>query len=236
MRPVRKTPADAGIAIRHTNPPSTSKEARDAWNGFYGQNKHQTKARCLEEQLGLCAYSEIPLSDSELGMHLDHIEPRSVNPGRTFDHSNLLLSAIDDAKTRSLAKQDVFGGHYRGNKYSATGFIHPLQPNCRDYFHYAASGKIMPNVSLPRREQAKARLTIYLLNLNAPLLIGRRQHWINELNRQIDSLLDSPEALDHFAKGYLCPEHGRLQQFLSASCEQFGTLGDRVIAAHCPDC
>lgn len=83
--------------------------ANNPWDNFHLEDG--TRKKCWIEQFGLCAYSEIKLDDGALGAHLDHVEPKSKNPARTFDHTNLLLSAIDDIGARQLARQDVFGGH-----------------------------------------------------------------------------------------------------------------------------
>ena len=111
MRHIRKGNGDWRLAQRHQRPPATKDEARKAWRRF--DYRDNTRQICLCEQFGLCAFSEIVLNESDLGMHLDHVEPKSKNPSRTFDHGNLVLSAIADTKLSSLAKQNVFGGNYR---------------------------------------------------------------------------------------------------------------------------
>jgi uncharacterized protein (TIGR02646 family) len=234
MRTVAKRGGDRWLNRRHLNPPATAQQAKEAWGHF--RRKDKTRDICLSEQHGLCAYSETVLDDTDLGMHLDHVEPKSKNPARTFDHHNLLLSAIDDAKVRHLARQDVFGGHFRGNFYSKTGFIHPLNPDSRRFFHYTSVGTVEPAPGLSASDARKARYTIAVLNLNAPLLVNRRQHWLEELEREIDNLLNHPEALAHFAEAELCPTNGRLRPFHSAVRERFSGMGEKVLASRCPEC
>ena len=116
MRTISKQRGHWRINQRNQNPPATAPEAESAWQNY--RHKQDARETCLAEQFGLCAYSETVLNEAEPGMHLDHVEPKSKNPARTFDHANLLLSAIDHAKLKTLARHDVFGGHFRLNRYS----------------------------------------------------------------------------------------------------------------------
>ena len=110
MRAIHKGEADYQLQQRHQNPPISAAEARSAWSNFRGERYARTRDKCLDEQYGLCGYSEIGLDDQDpviddqgqtlsrpLGIHLEHVEPKSHNPARTFDHSNLIACAIDDA-------------------------------------------------------------------------------------------------------------------------------------------
>jgi uncharacterized protein (TIGR02646 family) len=169
-------------------------------------------------------------------MHIDHVEPKSLNPSRTFEHGNLLLSAISDKKLQGMPREDVFGGHYRGNRYSRVGFIHPLWPASRRFFHYASNGEVGPAFGLSARDARKARYTITILNLNSPVLVNRRRNWLEELELEIDKLLDAPAALRQFAEAELCDTGGKLRPFHSAVRERFGGLGEAVMAQHCPAC
>ncbi len=208
--------------------------ANNPWDNF--RLKDGTRKKCWIEQFGLCAYSEIEFDDGALGAHLDHVEPKSKNPARTFDHTNLLLSAIDDIGARQLARQDVFGGHDRGNRYSKTDFVNPLWSDSRRYFHYGSNGRVTPALGLSTSESRRARYTIAVLNLNAPLLVNRRRHWLEELERIIDSLLDHQSALGHFAQMELCAMGERLRPFHSAVRQRFGTFGESALNVHCPNC
>jgi uncharacterized protein (TIGR02646 family) len=208
--------------------------AARAWQNFDGLEG--TRHACLCEQFGLCAYSEILLSDDDLGMHVDHVEPKSINQARTFDHANLLLSAISSDKLKGLPRGEVFGGHFRGSKYSVTDFVTPLWADCRRYFHYASSGEVDPALGLSVDDERKARYTIDVLNLNAPLLVSRRRIWLLELEQEIENLLNSPNALEWFADAELCDTGGQLRPFHSAVRQRFGQLGQSVINQRCLKC
>ncbi len=234
MRSIQKNSGNYSLNQRHVR---HQQELHDrtaspgAWENF--RASQDTRDECLLEQFGLCAYSETLLDVNALGMHLDHVRPKSKFPARTFDHHNLLLSAIDDIGFRKLIKRDVFGGHARGNRYSASGFIHPLRPDCRHFFHYTSDGRIEPALTLSESNKRKAVYTIAILNLNAPLLINLRRRWLEILEQEINQLLDTPAALEHFAEAELCLTNNQLRPFHSAVRERFGALGERVIRQHC---
>lgn len=228
------------MARYQMTPPTTEAEATKAWGKF--RHKIGTRCKCLDEQFGLCGYSEIsidnkyPIINHEgkvvsrlLGAHLEHVEPKSSVPSRTFDHSNLIISAIDDIKARSLLKQDVFGGHHKLKRYSETSFVSPLWKNCRDYFYFESStGKVIPNSTLPnRREKAKARLTIYILNLNAPILVNLRKIWLKQLDELILSATSTQELHD-LAELELSPINGTLRPFHSAQRQILGKIGNQI--------
>ena len=234
MRCVAKRESDHYLDQRHKHPPLTPKDAERAWSNF--RHKNKTRDVCYTEQFGLCAYSENVLDPVDFGMHLDHVEPKSFNPARTFDHNNLLLSAIDDVESRGLVRHEVFGGHYRQNKYSNTDFIHPSKPDSRRFFHYASTGEVEPAWNLTTNEINQAQYTIDILNLNAPILVNRRKHWLAELEQEINTLLTVPTALKIFAELELCSTNRHLRPFHSAVRERFAALGEQVLQSNCPDC
>ncbi|EKO3517937.1 TIGR02646 family protein [Vibrio fluvialis] len=245
MRTIIKGAPDRFLTKRYNrSQPMNAGDASRSWGKFSSRYKARTKKVCEFEQYGLCGYSEIqitpksiPIYDSQcsdisknFGSHLEHIEPKSKNPSRTFDHYNLILSAISDVKASGLAKSDVFGGHHKARIYSNKWFISPLVPNAREYFHYETStGKIVPKSTLPSlKEKAKARLTIYALNLNAPILIYWRKTWLQELENILASLT-TREEIYNFAELELSPVGNRyLRPFHSAQRQVFGRIGDQI--------
>lgn len=240
MRAIKKGIAHRHLVRRHTNPPQNHEQATKAWERFRGDRKRATKELCYEEQFGLCGYSEIsldnivPIIDASnheisrnLGIHLEHVEPKNINPQRTFDHTNLIASAIDDIKANNLIAKDVFGGHAKLKWFNETSFISPLLGNCCDYFHYETTGKVVPKESLlNRREKAKARLTIYKLNLNAPILVNWRKVWLKALEKIIDESDDVSLVL--IAESELLPINGLLRPFHSAQRGLFGKVGEKI--------
>lgn len=237
MRAVAKGGGHFALAARwvaHQAEIASGTASTNAWNNF--GNKAGTRAACLAEQFSLCAYSELLLDETDLGMHLDHVKPKSKFRSDTFSHANLLLSAIDDIGARALMAQDVFGGHARGNRYHPVWFIHPLKPDSRRFFHYASDGRIEPRRGMSTRDRRRALYTIGVMNLNAPILVNRRRRWIEEIEDEIDKLLGDVAALEYFAMVELCPTGDRLRPFHSAVRSRFGTLGEAVIARDCAAC
>lgn len=237
MRSVVKGAPDPALEARrlqHLAEIAAGTAQNQVWKQFNA--RAATRSLCMHEQFGLCAYSEVKLDAADLGMHLDHVQPRSTARHLTFDHANLLLSAIDDIGKRKLAKADVFGGHARGNRYSAAGFIRPLMADCRRYFQYSNTGDIEPHVSLNASEFRRARYSIQVMNLNAPILVNRRRIALELLEDEVDKLLNNPLALERFAQEQLCPGNGLLPAFHSGARERFGTLADTVTGTHCPAC
>lgn len=237
MRSVSKGGGHYALADRwlaHQAELAAGTASNKAWNNF--RNADGTKATCLAEQFSLCAYSELALDDADLGMHLDHVKPKSKFRHDTFNHANLLLSSIDNIGSRALTTQDVFGGHARGNRYHPVWFIHPLKTDSRRFFHYASDGRIEPRRGLSTRDRRRAAYTIGAMNLNAPLLVNRRRRWIEEIEDEIDKLLGDVAALEYFAMTELCPTGDRLRPFHSAVRARFGALGEAVLARDCGEC
>lgn len=237
MRAVAKGGGHFALAARwatHQAEIASGTASTNAWSNF--GSKAGTRAVCLAEQFALCAYSELVLDETDLGMHLDHVKPKSRFRSDTFNHANLLLSAIDDVGARALRAQDVFGGHARGNRYHPVWFIHPLKPDSRRFFHYASDGRMEPRRGLSIRDRRRAAYTIGVMNLNAPILVNRRRRWIEEIEDEIGKLLGDVAALECFAMTELCPTGDQLRPFHSAVRSRFGTLGEAVIARDCAAC
>ena len=237
MRHIIKGEPDEYLAKQHQRPSTTQyKRAKSRWDSFRKNKKSVgTRKQCFEnEQFGLCGYSEVGLltgegMDKELGFHLEHIQPKKVAPEKTFDHNNLIVSAIDDWGKR-VAKEDIFGGHAHGNWWDDEAFIHPLLPDCSRYFHYDRNGEVTPNRLLPDNEQSHAQLTIDNLNLNAPILVGWREKWMAQKLMLIEGFIEEPAVLRQLARAELLPQNGQLKPFHSAIRQLFGHIADEIMA------
>lgn len=216
---------------------SSSRGAENLWGRFKGSNGgKQTRSWLLEQQWWLCAYTEISLKNFEHGSHLEHIEPKSRNPQRTFDYHNIVVSALHSDALHEFSKQDRFGGHFKLKEYDPGRFVSPLQPDCERYFDYLSSGRVEPAHALNEEDKEKAQYTIDLLNLNARYLVNARRHWLEEIEYEIDKLLDDITALKRLAECELCDTTGALRQFHTAAKKRFGRLGDQVMDEFCPQC
>lgn len=233
MRNIKKGDPSNELRVRNTHPPENRDEAIAAWDNFRSQS---TKKICLQEQYGLCGYSEVPLYEShscltvtkELGMHVEHIKPKSIFPELTFEHDNLIVSAISDEGQRTLSAKDVFGGHAKDNWYDPERFITPLSGACSTYFHYNINGEVTPKESLSEKEKEYAKTTIAKLNLNSPILIVWRKSWIEEASNIIDELLGDNVAIEKFANAELSLSHDyKLRAFHSSILQLFGKYGEK---------
>ena len=102
MRFIRKKAQYYHYSLSRANekPPQTAEQATSRWDSF--NKKKDLQNLLLEEQFYLCAYSEIRpdlklLPDlKQMGAHIEHIEPKSQHPGRTFDYQNLVACALSE--------------------------------------------------------------------------------------------------------------------------------------------
>lgn len=214
-------------------PPANAEQATIRWDNFKGK-KAVTKF-LLSAQYYLCAYSEVRPDLLNLGTHIEHIEPKSTNPARTFDYANLVLNALSSDNLRKLNRADVFGGHAKLNTYDATLFVSCLQPDCAKYFVYLSNGIIEPSQKLEQTDQVRAQYTIDLLNLNSPYLVNLRQKWIDELDELIDQHIQDDWSLEHLAAIDLVPWAGKLSRFFTATRQRFGIVAEQILANQAPE-
>lgn len=209
------------------NPPTTQKEATTRWSRF--KYKGVLTDYLNYEQYGLCAYSEIRPDKVGLGTHIEHIEPKSQNPSRTFDYSNLILSALSSEELESRDKADVFGGHAKQSVYDSTLFISCLNPICSEHFVYLLDGTVEPSKKIDIDAQKNAQYTIDLLNLNSPYLVTLRAKWLDEIDTLIDQHLKDNASLEYLAAVDLLPRGNKLSEFFSATRQRFGEVAEKII-------
>lgn len=120
--------------------PTTGDEATRRWRNFNG--KTELSRQLLQQQYGLCCYTELNLTDFALelnmGTHIEHEKPKSTFPAQTFDYVNLLLCSLASEDLKHFPSPLQFGGHFKGSKFDAGLFVSPQQANCRDYFIYSS--------------------------------------------------------------------------------------------------
>ena len=217
----------------HANPPNTSDEATSRWNSF--NYKPMVTKYLLTEQYGLCAYSEVRPDKLNLGTHIEHVEPKSANPQRTFDYCNLVLSALSDDDLKNIDRADIFGGHAKLSKYDALLLISCLQADCARYFVYLSNGKVEPANVLDTTEKMQAQYTIDLLNLNSPYLVNQRKNWLDELDELIEEHIAGGLSLPHLAAIDLLPTNNKLSPFFTATRQRFGKIAEQILATDAPE-
>lgn len=232
MRYIHKGEANPRLIALNTSPPQAPEEAKQRWKRFKGAAKKDTRKRCSQEQLGLCGYSEIVLFDNDAAdftifdAHLEHVEPKSKVPQRSFDHTNLILSAIKDKGQADILKEDLFGGHYKADWHEPDKFITPFMVDCATYFSYQSDGRITPNINCSEPDQQKAQTTIDKLNLNSTVLKGWRKNWYEKTLLAINEFLVNGEMdeLADFAQSKLSVNNEVPNPFQSLLRQLFGKL------------
>jgi uncharacterized protein (TIGR02646 family) len=212
----------------HQNPPHTTTEATSRWKSFGYKDKVQEYL--LDEQYGLCCYSELRADRDALGYHIEHVYLKSQYPTRTFDYTNLAASALDSEDIK-IIKEEAFGGHASGKKkdFNLSLFISCHELDCDRYFAYLSDGRVVPSNSLSDLEKSRADYTITLLNLNSPYLVNRRRRWYNELDELFEEHFVKDWNIEHLAAIDLLPTNQKLSQFFSVTRQFFGAVAERIL-------
>jgi uncharacterized protein (TIGR02646 family) len=234
MRSITKI-GDGGYHLNRSNEtqPTTSAAATSRWGSFSYKTEVTNILRV--EQYGLCAYSEVRPDQLGLGMHIEHIEPKSINPARTFDYSNLVLNALSSDDLKIIDKTEAFGGHAKLSQYDALHFISCLQTDCVRYFVYLSNGKVEPIRTLTLLEINKAQYTIDLLNLNSPYLVNQRERWLDELDQLIDEHIQGNMCLMCLAAIDLVHFNNKISPFFTATRQRFGNIAEQLLTTDAPE-
>jgi uncharacterized protein (TIGR02646 family) len=217
----------------HVHPPMTAHDAETRWSSF--GYKADVQDGLLNEQLMLCAYSEVRADLVGIGYHIEHIRPKSQFPQETFRHDNLVASALSDKALHTITAAEVFGGHAKKGVYDAQRFISCLEPDCSRFFAYLSNGRVEPASGLSPLDRDRAVYTRDLLNLNSPFLVNLRRRWWDELDSLLQEHLDDNQSVYHLAAVDLWPTNGRLSQFFTATRQFFGPLSEKVLQDGAPE-
>ncbi|EDF5291633.1 TIGR02646 family protein [Salmonella enterica] len=238
MRHVIKTRRGTdALLTAHEQPPQNSDQSTRHWQHFGRENKAALMTLLLNEQYHLCCYSEIRADLRGLGYHIEHVENKSQQPGRTFDYQNLAASALDSENGLHLFGINAFGGHARGKQEAVdmAKFIHCHLPDCSRYFAYLSDGRIVPADELNAQEMERAEYTIDLLNLNSGFLqTERRNHW-EELEQLFEEHIEKGWDLQQLLQLELVPslDH-KLHEFFSITRQFFQQEAEQVLQIHAP--
>lgn len=203
--------------IARTTPPACldAQPAHQPWDAFAGQPCHAAVTTALrEEQHQLCCYCESELLDGDC--HVEHVEPRSANPGRTYDYDNLAASCNGGAIEHCGHFKD---NHHRNrsHRYDPARFVPPHDTRVTNLFRYRLDGSLDATEELDANLAASASYMIGYLGLGCPRLTERRKAHARELMAMIGDASDS--SLVAWARDfYLQPGgDGRLRKFFSLS-------------------
>jgi uncharacterized protein (TIGR02646 family) len=201
------------LATRYAQ--GTPNNPTNSWKNFRG--KQELKDNLLAIQNGLCAYCEIRLDD-EIGNHLEHIEPKSQNPDKTFEYTNIVYSCITDSLTDNEDSNSTSCGHA---KKALSIAIKPTDKNCEDCFSYDLFGRVIPSLNLSKAKYQQVKSTISTLNLNCKRLKRQREAIINEGFEIISELSTSANALNDFLDLELNTVNDKYFSFINLRREHF---------------
>ncbi len=149
------------------------------WNEIHSQKKYpnlynNTKAALVEEQGGVSAYTEEPLSKDT---HIDHFRKRDLFPNLTFDWNNLFVDGVSEnygAKFKDNHK------HIKKADYAL--LISPAENDVERFISYMENGEIVVAKGLSAQDAKRAAFTIETFNLTDPGLTSRRASVIKIIN------------------------------------------------------
>jgi uncharacterized protein (TIGR02646 family) len=191
--------------IHQTSPPPAclARQPAEAEWGTFGRSPCYVEVadHLRAEQHHLCCYCELQITPED--SHVEHLVPRRLAPGGTYEYANLAASC------NGGQGQDRHCGHRKGGEYDATVFVSPHSAAAGALFSYGLDGLVRP-----ADPHAPAAAT-------APRLHGRR---VRHARLLIETLGQTPDpALLSWARDYYlrpdanCDLNGRLRQFPSLS-------------------
>lgn len=117
------------------------------------------KQALLVEQGYICAYTGMRVEEAT--SHIEHLSPRARRIYlEDVKYGNLVACYPKDSEGGSNGVK--YGAVAKGNWWSATDFVSPLNRHCGTRFRYTLGGKVHPN---PENQQA-SKTTIEKLKLN----------------------------------------------------------------------
>ncbi|ABK42534.1 hypothetical protein Mmc1_0005 [Magnetococcus marinus MC-1] len=208
MRHVKHTASLTKLDRAKTKDPCPTDPAK-AWRGFKHKDDVAKQLKLLQD--GLCAYCQVSL-DTELGYHIDHIQPKGPNPKQTFVWHNLVLSCIASGSQGAVSGK-LSCGHAKGNQ-ALPKDMDPTHPDCESLFTYTLSGKVEPNPDRPPEQVEDIKKAIELLNLNNKRLVRERAEMLHEGYLCLKDLNGS--AVAHFLDLELGKTNGKHRAFITA--------------------
>jgi uncharacterized protein (TIGR02646 family) len=166
--------------------------------------KRAIRRDCMRDQYGICCYCCGPLSEDSSHQQIEHIVAQAVDPTRTLDWTNLLISCASGRPEVSPTKRgELTCDDHKGSDRLP---ITPLDAGCESRFRYVPeTGQIVTH-----GQDAEAKDTIRILNLDCARLRGGRREAMEEASRFAN--LRKEEWIGRFLE----PQDGRLIPFQPA--------------------
>jgi uncharacterized protein (TIGR02646 family) len=173
------------------------------------------RAQLAIDQGHICCYCDGGIARGNF--HIEHFRPRDPHgpyERLTYRWANLLASCQTSRATPAegaVIETQLHCGHAKGNWFEEGVTVSPLEPRVESLFRYTLRGKVHPSKTL-RTRKASVQTTIDKLNLNAPVLVARREQILKKADEDASSMTRT-DWLAH----YLSPNSdGLLQEFWRA--------------------
>lgn len=238
MKYIQKNPEPKNLSVWKTKKAEefgeTSRDSETAkriWRQFRRnvKLKREIYDSLLQEQGFICCYcqrrihrenSETTPDPLSAPSHIEHFQPKSIEPDRILDYSNLLVSC--DGKQSNLEEEteienkSMHCGHKKDEWYDEKLIISPLDRNCENYFYYTEDGQILAVEESDRKVAAET--TINRLRLDIDKLREIRKKAIEDI---LDNVLDpdrlNPEQIKALVRGFSqTNEKGEYSEFFGA--------------------
>lgn len=165
MRPISKGAEPADFTQWEKG---ESSDWSPGWNDLDGTSiKSTVKEALLREQGYVCCYCEQRIEKAD--SHIEHLESRQDFPQRSLDYTNLLACCTRE--------EPRIPRHCGSRKGARSLKVHPLLPDCREYFIFTSSGDVRPT-DVPTHKK-KAQEAISILGLDIGKLVAMRKRSID---------------------------------------------------------
>lgn len=153
-------------------------------------NHPNIKAALLDETHSKCAYCESKFGHVTFG-DIEHVVPKSIDPKRWFDWSNLTIAC------------DVCNTKKSNAEIDHETFVDPYAVDPEEYFHF------LGHTIFPRPGSDAANLTQKLLGLNRERLLERRKERLDNLWKHLDIVVrcENPELKKLLWEDFLQEAH-----------------------------
>lgn len=170
------------------------------------------RAQLAIDQGHICCYCDGTIARGNF--HIEHFRPREFYERLTYRWTNL-LGSCQTSRTApvegAIIETQLHCGDAKGSWFEEDVTVSPLEPRLESLFRYTLRGKVSPSKAL-RTRKASVQTTIDKLNLNAPVLVARRERILGKAGEDASSMTRA-DWLAH----YLRPNaHGRSQEFWPA--------------------
>lgn len=179
--------------------------------------RSEMRAALEVEQRRLCCYCVGSISSG--AYHIEHFRPRSLFAHLTYQWPNLLASCQGLSGVKNLVDTRRHCGAAKDNWFGEGVTVDPTRPPVEALFRFPLTGKVFAAKTLDALQKNAVETTIEMLNLNAPVLVGRREAQLSKASADVQ-ILGRAAWHDRYLKEHV----GQLQEFWPALKYNFEKL------------